>query len=122
MVDELGSAKVSVMVLPVTPGLVAPPLSPENAGTHGGAYTDQVNCFTPGPQCAPATVWPGAPMAAAVDGLPPPAPPAAEMLDALLVPGSPEALSEPVPAPEALDDAKPPALEDVDPPRPPATP
>src|SRR6478752_10059188 len=50
-----------VMVLAVTPGYVAPPLTPFGAATHGGAYTDGI-LIRPvfgsqfGPKCCSASV------------------------------------------------------------------
>src|SRR6476646_3854151 len=57
---ELGTRKVRVMVLPVTPWAVAPPLSPLKAGVQFGEWPVQVNCRTPGPHLAPVLAKPDA--------------------------------------------------------------
>ena len=55
--------KTSVIVLLLTPGLVAPPLLAVNCGTHGGAYGDHGTCLTPGPHFTPLRATPGVPAA-----------------------------------------------------------
>src|SRR5690348_7565753 len=55
---ELGTRNVSVTVSLVTPGAVAPPLSPVNAGVQLGEWPVHVNWRTLGPHLTPVLARP----------------------------------------------------------------
>src|SRR4051794_11885649 len=84
------------MVEPVTPRVVAPPLLPVYLATHGGAYTDHVTCFFPGPQRTPLRATPLVDGATGPEGMiAAPLPLVLPLLVPPMVPGAPPAATVP---------------------------